>query len=55
MMLKRGVRFSPGELARDSADVKYAIERGFSGSVNNPYAGADSGSLRGARVGAEPG
>jgi peptide/nickel transport system substrate-binding protein len=54
--LKRGVRFSP-PVSRDvtSADVKYAVERGFFGSVNNGYAGAYFGSLRGAKVGAEPG
>jgi peptide/nickel transport system substrate-binding protein len=56
VVLKRGVRFSP-PVSRDvtAADVKYAIERGFFGSVNNGYAGVYFGSLRGARVGAEPG
>ena len=54
--LKRGVRFSP-PVGREvtSADVKYAIERGFFNSVNNLYAGVYFGSLRGAQVGAEPG
>jgi peptide/nickel transport system substrate-binding protein len=54
--LKRGVRFSP-PVGREvtSADVKYAIERGFFGSVNNGYAGIYFGGLRGARVGADPG
>ncbi len=54
--LKRGVRFSP-PVGRNvtSADVKYAIERGFFNSVNNLYAGLYFGSLRGAQVGAEPG
>ena len=54
--LKRGVRFSP-PVGREvtSADVKYAIERGFFGSVNNGYAGAYFGRLRGAKLGADPG
>ena len=54
--LKRGVRFSP-PVGREvtSADVKYAIERGFFGSVNNGYAGTYFGGLRGAKVGADPG
>ena len=54
--LKRGVSFSP-PVGREvtSADVKYAIERGFFGSVNNGYAGAYFGGLRGAALGAEPG
>ena len=38
-----------------SADVKYAIERGFFGSVNNGYAGVYFGGLRGAGAGADPG
>ena len=47
--LKHGVRFSP-PVNRDvtSADVKYAIERGFSASVANGYAGAYFSVLRGA-------
>jgi peptide/nickel transport system substrate-binding protein len=54
--LKRGVRFSPPvDREVTSADVKYAIERGFFGSVNNGYAGAYFGGLRGARLGADPG
>ncbi|HEX5617257.1 MAG TPA: ABC transporter substrate-binding protein [Solirubrobacteraceae bacterium] len=54
--LKRGVSFSP-PVGREvtSADVKYAIERGFFRSVNNGYAGAYFGGLRGAAVGADPG
>ncbi len=54
--LKRGVRFSP-PAARDvtSADVKYAIERGFFRSVNNGYAGVYFAALRGAKPGAAPG
>ena len=54
--LKRGVSFSP-PVGREvtAADVKYAIERGFFGSVNNGYAGAYFGGLRGAAPGADPG
>ncbi len=39
--IRSGVRFAP-PVNREvtSADVKYAIERGFSASVANPYAGA---------------
>jgi peptide/nickel transport system substrate-binding protein len=54
--LNRGVRFSPPvDREVTSADVKYAIERGFFDSVNNGYAGAYFGGLRGAKVGADPG
>jgi peptide/nickel transport system substrate-binding protein len=54
--LKRGVRFSP-PVGREvtSADVKYAIERGFFRSVNNGYAGVYFGHLRGAKPGSKPG
>ncbi len=54
--LKRGVQFSP-PVSRNvtSADVKYAIERGFFSSVNNGYAGAYFGGLRGAKAGVAPG
>ena len=54
--LKHNVRFSP-PVGREvtSADVKYAIERGFFESVNNGYAGAYFGGLRGAKLGADPG
>ena len=39
--LKAGVKFSP-PVSREvtSKDLKYAIERGFFGTVNNGYAGA---------------
>ncbi|MFN8224546.1 MAG: ABC transporter substrate-binding protein [Gaiellales bacterium] len=39
--IRKGVRFAP-PVNREvtAADVKYAIERGFSASVANPYAGA---------------
>jgi peptide/nickel transport system substrate-binding protein len=54
--IKEGVKFSPPvDRAVTSADVKYAIERGFFNSVNNGYAGAYFGDLRGAEVGAKPG
>jgi peptide/nickel transport system substrate-binding protein len=47
--IRQGVRFSP-PVNRDvtSADVKYAIERGFSASVANGYAAAYFGVLQGA-------
>jgi peptide/nickel transport system substrate-binding protein len=47
--LRRGVRFSP-PVNREvtSADVKYAIERGFATSVANGYAGAYFGDVVGA-------
>ena len=54
--LRDGVHFSP-PVKREvtSADVKYAIERGFFGSVNNPYAPAYFGDVVGAKLGAEAG
>jgi peptide/nickel transport system substrate-binding protein len=54
--LKQGVKFSP-PVNREvtSADVKYAIERGFFNTVNNGYAGAYFGDLIGAKVGVDPG
>jgi peptide/nickel transport system substrate-binding protein len=47
--LRQGIRFSP-PVNREvtSADVKYAIERGFSASVANGYAAAYFGVLQGA-------
>src|SRR5215213_813246 len=54
--IKSGVKFSPPvnrEVA--SKDVKYAIERGFFNSVNNGYAGAYYGDIKGAKVGVKPG
>jgi peptide/nickel transport system substrate-binding protein len=54
--IRRGVRFSPPvNRAVTSEDVKYAVERGFFDTVNNGYAGAYFGDVRGAKVGAEPG
>jgi peptide/nickel transport system substrate-binding protein len=54
--LRSGVHFSP-PVKREvtSADVKYAIERGFFASVNNPYAPAYFGDVLGAKPGAKPG
>jgi len=47
--LRKGVRFAP-PVNREvtSADVKYAIERGFSQSVPNGYTGAYFSKLEGA-------
>ena len=54
--LRAGVNFSP-PVKREisSADVKYAIERGFFKTVNNPYAPAYFGDLVGAEPGVAPG
>ena len=47
--LRQGIRFSPPvNRAVTSADVKYAIERGFATSVANGYAGAYFSVLKGA-------
>lgn len=54
--LKSGVKFSPPvkrEVVAD--DLKYAIERGFFKTVNNPYAGSYFADVVGAEVGVEPG
>ena len=54
--IKDGVKFSPPvDRVVTSADVKYGIERGFFETVNNGYAGAYFGPLRGAEVGVKPG
>jgi len=47
--LRKGVKFSP-PVNREvtSADVKYAMERGFTKQVSNGYAAAYFGSLKGA-------
>jgi peptide/nickel transport system substrate-binding protein len=56
VVIKKGVKFSPPvDREVTSEDVKYAIERGFFNTVNGPYAGAYFGSLKGAKVGADPG
>jgi peptide/nickel transport system substrate-binding protein len=54
--LRSGVHFSP-PVRREvtSADLKYAIERGFFATVNNPYAGAYFGDIVGAKAGVRPG
>ena len=54
--LRSGVHFSP-PVKREviAADVKYAIERGFFKTVNNPYAPAYFGDVVGAEPGAEAG
>src|SRR4051812_1479290 len=54
--LRSDVHFSPPvNRAVTAADLKYAIERGFFSSVNNPYAGAYFGDVLGAKPGAQPG
>ena len=54
--IRDGVRFSPPvDREVTSADVKYAIERGFFGTVANGYAGSYFGDLVGAKPGAAPG
>jgi peptide/nickel transport system substrate-binding protein len=54
--IRSGIKFSPPvDREVTSADVKYAIERGFFNTVNNGYAGAYYGDLEGAEVGAKPG
>jgi peptide/nickel transport system substrate-binding protein len=54
--LRGGVRFSP-PVNREvtSADIKYAIERGFFKSVNNGYAGVYFADIQGAKPGVDPG
>ncbi|MDA0168815.1 ABC transporter substrate-binding protein [Solirubrobacter taibaiensis] len=56
VQLKSGVKFSP-PVAREvvADDLKYAIERGFFKTVNNPYAGSYFGDIVGAKVGAAAG
>jgi peptide/nickel transport system substrate-binding protein len=54
--LKTGIKFAPPvDREVTSADVKYAIERGFFNTVNNGYAGAYFGDIEGAKVGVKPG
>ena len=54
--VKKGIKFSP-PVNREvtSKDVKYAVERGFFNYLNNGYAGAYYGDVKGAKVGAKPG
>jgi peptide/nickel transport system substrate-binding protein len=54
--LRAGVHFSPPvEREVTAQDVKYAIERGFFRTVNNPYAPAYFGDVEGAKPGVGPG
>ncbi|MBE2316749.1 hypothetical protein DVA67_012265 [Solirubrobacter sp. CPCC 204708] len=56
LKLKAGVKFSPPvkrEVVAD--DLKYAIERGFFKTVNNPYAGSYFSDIVGAEVGVAAG
>ena len=54
--IRPGIKFSPPvDREVTSADVKYAIERGFFNTLNNGYAGAYLGDIEGAKVGAKPG
>jgi len=56
LKIKKGIKFSPPVNREVQAkDVKYAIERGFFNSVNNGYAGAYFGDIKGAKVGVKPG
>jgi peptide/nickel transport system substrate-binding protein len=54
--IKKGVKYSPpfGKVVT-SRDVKYAVERGFFNTVNNGYAGAYFGDIKGAKTGVAPG
>jgi peptide/nickel transport system substrate-binding protein len=54
--IKAGVKFSPPYNKEvTSADVKYAIERGFFGSVSNGFTQSYFGDLEGAEVGVDAG
>jgi peptide/nickel transport system substrate-binding protein len=54
--IKDGLKFSPPvDRVITSKDVKYAIERGFFNTVNNGYAGAYFGVIKGSKVGVKPG
>jgi peptide/nickel transport system substrate-binding protein len=54
--IRSGIKFAkPVDRVITTKDVKYAIERGFFNTVNNGYAGAYLGDLKGAEVGAKPG
>jgi len=54
--IKKGVKYSPPyDKEVTSADVKYAIERGFFSSVANGFTASYFADLEGAEVGAEPG
>jgi peptide/nickel transport system substrate-binding protein len=54
--IKPGLKFSPPvDREITTKDVKYAIERGFFNNINNGYAGAYFGLIKGAKVGVDPG
>jgi peptide/nickel transport system substrate-binding protein len=54
--IRSGIKFGPPvNRVITSKDVKYGIERGFYNTVNNGYAGAYFGDLKGAQLGAKPG
>jgi peptide/nickel transport system substrate-binding protein len=54
--MRSGVKFGPPvNRVITSKDVKYGITRGFYNTVNNGYAGAYFGDIKGAKVGADPG
>jgi peptide/nickel transport system substrate-binding protein len=54
--IRSGVKFAPPvNRVITSKDVKYGITRGFYNTVNNGYAGAYFGDIKGAKVGADPG
>jgi peptide/nickel transport system substrate-binding protein len=54
--IRAGVKFGPPvNRVITSKDVKYAVERGFFNTVNNGYAGAYFGDLKGAKLGGSPG
>jgi peptide/nickel transport system substrate-binding protein len=54
--IRSGVKFAPPvNRVITSKDVKYGITRGFYNTVNNGYAGAYFGDVKGAKVGADPG
>src|SRR3954454_10829868 len=54
--IRSGVKFGPPvNRVITSKDVKYGVERGFFNTVNNGYAGAYYGDLKGAKLGGPPG
>ena len=54
--IRSGIKFGPPvNRVITSKDVKYGVERGFFNTVNNGYAGAYFGDLKGAKLGGAPG
>jgi peptide/nickel transport system substrate-binding protein len=54
--IRSGIKFGPPvNRVITSKDVKYGVERGFFNTVNNGYAGAYFGDLKGAKLGGDPG